>query len=445
MLDWRRVIQDIPTFKKALAARGFSETQIAKVSAEIGALAEVRVKMQAVVNGLQSDRNKLSQKVGELMKERKKNEATSLIEQGKILGEKISVLEKDLAQVEDGFRAVLEVVPNLPHESVPLGKSTDDNRVVREWGTKREFSFSPQSHDELAAKNRLIDFDRGGKTSGARFTFLRAGLAQLERALVNFMLDVHRTKGYEEISVPYIVTEKTMYGTGQLPKFREDIFKVEGQDKFLIPTAEIPVTSFYSDEILREEALPRKFMAYSACFRSEAGSYGKDTKGLIRQHQFHKVELLNFTHPDSSLDALEAMTVDAENILRLLEIPFRTVLLCTGDMGQNSRKTYDIEVWLPGSIFESQGNKRGCYREISSCSDIGDYQARRAQIRFKEKGGKGTRFVHTLNGSGLAVGRTLVAVVENYQQADGTITVPKALVPYMNGQLAIEPLPAAVP
>jgi seryl-tRNA synthetase len=316
---------------------------------------------------------------------------------------------------------------------VPVGKDEQANPIVREWGTPRSFDFEPKSHDELGEKLGLIDFARAAKISGARFTFLRAGIAQLERALVNLMLDTQRTRGYEEIVPPYIVSASTMYGMGQFPKFVEDVFKVEGQDKYLIPTSEVPVTSLYGGEIVDEAMLPKKFMAFSPCFRSEAGSYGKDTKGLIRQHQFHKVELVKLTRPEESLNELESMVGDAENILKLLEIPFRTIHLCTGDMGFNSQKTYDIEVWLPGSVFESQGSKRGCYREISSCSDCGDFQARRSQIRYKPKGGKGTQFVHTLNGSGLAVGRTLVAVIENYQQKDGSILVPKVLKPYMGG------------
>jgi len=329
----------------------------------------------------------------------------------------------------------LELIPNIPHTTVPVGKSAKDNVVVRKWGEIKKFDFEPKSHDELGTQLKLLDFERGGKVSVARFTFIRGDLARLERALINFMSDLHRAKGYEEISPPFIVTAKTMYGIGQLPKFAEDVFKVEGQDKYLIPTAEVPVTSLFADEILSEEELPRKFFAFSPCFRSEAGSYGKDTKGLIRQHQFLKVEMVKFSKPEQSLAELEDMVSGAEEVLKQLKIPFQTLHLCTGDMGFNSQKTYDIEVWLPGSIFESAGEtSRGCYREISSCSDCGDFQARRSGIRFKGKNAKGTQFVHTLNGSGLAVGRTLVAVMENYQQKDGSILVPEVLRPYMGGQ-----------
>ena len=348
---------------------------------------------------------------------------------------KIELLEKQLTEAEDGFKKVLELIPNIPHTTVPVGKSAKDNVVVRKWGEIKKFDFEPKSHDELGTQLKLLDFERGGKVSGARFTFIRGDLARLERALINFMSDLHRAKGYEEISPPFIVTAKTMYGIGQLPKFAEDVFKVEGQDKYLIPTAEVPVTSLFADEILSEEELPRKFFAFSPCFRSEAGSYGKDTKGLIRQHQFLKVEMVKFSKPEQSLAELEDMVSGAEEVLKQLKIPFQTLHLCTGDMGFNSQKTYDIEVWLPGSIFESAGEtSRGCYREISSCSDCGDFQARRSGIRFKGKNAKGTQFVHTLNGSGLAVGRTLVAVMENYQQKDGSILVPEVLRPYMGGQ-----------
>lgn len=431
MLDWRRIVQDQAGFIQALRSRNYSEEQAQKVAADIAQLAAERVKTQTRCNELQAERNKISQKVSEMMKAGQKAEAAPVMAQAKELGSQIEVLEKSMTDAESGFAKVLEIVPNWPHESVPLGKGAADNVVAREWGTKRSFDFEPKSHDELGEKSGQLDFKRAGKISGSRFSFLRGGLAQLERALANLMLDLHRAKGYQEISPPYIVSAETMYGMGQLPKFRDDLFKVEGQDKYLIPTSEVPVTSFFADEILDEESLPYKFAAFSPCFRSEAGSYGLDTKGLIRQHQFLKVEMVNFTRPEKSLEALEEMVAAAEDVLQTLEIPYRTMLLCSGDMGQNSRKTYDIEVWLPGSVFE--GSKKGCYREISSCSDVGDYQARRAGIRFKAKGAKGTQFVHTLNGSGLAVGRTLIAVLENYQNKDGSVTVPKALLPYMGG------------
>ena len=445
MLDWRRVTQDKDGFVKALLNRRFSNDEANKVASQIEHIAKGRVAIQQKTDALKAERNKASMQVAGLMKSGDKAAAQKIIDAGKTLGAEIEKLETQLAEEEKLFWEALEVIPNWPHESVPVGHSEADNPVVREWGTKRKFDFAPKSHDELGSQTGLIDFERAGKISGSRFTFLRAGLAQLERALANLMLDLHRTKGYQEINAPYIVTKNTMYGMGQFPKFVEDVFKVEGQDKYLIPTAEVPVTSYFSNEIIADELLPVKFMSFSPCFRSEAGSYGKDTKGLIRQHQFHKVELIKFSRPEESLAELESMVNDAEDVLRHLEIPFRTIHLCTGDMGFNSRKTYDIEVWLPGSVFDAPGatpgtSARGCYREISSCSDCGDFQARRASMRIKPKGGKGTHFVHTLNGSGLAVGRTLIAVIENYQQKDGSIEVPKVLRPYMGGLESIRPL-----
>ena len=439
MLDWKRVVQNPDDFLKALKNRGYADAEAAAVFSRIESVAKERVSIQKEADDLKARRNQVSQEVSGLMKAQKKDEAQKLIQEGKELGDRITKLDEALNAKEDAFRGALELIPNIPHESVPVGKSEKDNPVVREWGVKKKFDFEPKGHDELAVGAGLLDFERAGKISGARFSFLLGELSQLERALINYMFDTHRKKGYRDISPPFIVSQSTMYGMGQLPKFREDVYKVENEDKFLIPTAEVPVTAFFMNEVLNEEQLPQKFMAYSPCFRSEAGSYGKDTKGLIRQHQFHKVEMVKFTHPDESLGELEKMVGDAEAILQGLEIPFRTIHLCTGDMGFSSRKTYDIEVWLPGSIFESSGATarafpaRGCYREISSCSDCGDFQARRASMRFKSKTAKGTQFLHTLNGSGLAVGRTLIAVLENYQQKDGSIVVPKVLLPYMSG------------
>ncbi len=444
MLDWRKVVGEPEAFVQALVNRGQKREIAEKILSEIEISSKDRVEGQKKVDQLRSERNSNSQQVAELMKAGKKSEAGPLVEKGKLIGQQISDLEAALNNFEDKFSKILELVPNIPHQSVPVGSSEKDNPVVRTWGELRKFSFSPKSHDEIAEKNKLIDFDRSGKISGSRFAFLRAGMARLERALTQFMLDTQSARGYQEIQPPYLVSAKTMYGMGQFPKFIDEVFKVEGQDKYLIPTAEVPVTSFFADEVIAEESLPIKFVAFSPCFRSEAGSYGKDTKGLIRQHQFHKVELVKLVKPEDSLEELEAMVKDAENILQLLEIPYRVIHLCTGDMGFNSQKTYDLEVWLPGSVLETgAGGKRGCYREISSCSDCGDFQARRAKIRFKPKAGsagKGTQFVHTLNGSGLAVGRTLVAVIENYQNEDGSITVPKVLRPYMPGIEVIKPL-----
>lgn len=446
MLDWRRVVGDKDAFKKALLGRKYESQDVDAISNEIETVSKERVAKQQKCDLLKSERNTLSAQVAQFMKAGDKAAAQQRIEDGKKLGLQIETLEKEFELSEDAFKKILEIIPNLPHESVPVGRSEADNPVVREWGSKRAFDFSPRSHDEIGTQTGLIDFERAGKISGARFAFLRGGLAQLEWALASYMLSLHLKKGYEQISAPFVVSEKTMYGMGQLPKFREDVFKVEGQDKFLIPTAEVPVTSFYAGEIVPEEKLPVKFAGFSPCFRSEAGSYGKDTKGLIRQHQFLKVELVKLTTPETSLSELEAMVNDAESVLQGLKIPYRVIHLCTGDMGFNSRKTYDIEVWLPGSVFDTGGaegastQKRGCYREISSCSDCGDFQARRSGMRYRPKGTKTTAFVHTLNGSGLAVGRTLVAVMENYQQKDGSILVPEALRPFMGGLEVIVPV-----
>jgi seryl-tRNA synthetase len=324
----------------------------------------------------------------------------------------------------------LLLIPNIPHESVVIGKDEDDNPVVRMWGEIRNFDFTPLPHWEIGEKLNILDFSRAAKIARSRFSLQRGLGATIERALINFMLDIHTNHhGYIETLPPFLVNSDSMTGTGQLPKFREDLFKVDGWDLFLIPTAEVPVTNIHRDEILSIDTLPIRYASYTPCFRSEAGSYGKDTRGLIRQHQFNKVELVMFCCPEDSEKELEALTTDAEEILQRLKIPYRVVSLCTGDLGFSAAKTYDIEVWLPGQQL---------FREISSCSNFTDFQARRANIRFKRKEGKGTEFVHTLNGSGLAVGRTLVAILENYQQPDGSVVIPKALRPYMDGMSVIK-------
>ena len=430
MIDWRRVVANPESFQKALLARGYSDSESQNICQKILKLSEERSKGQLQLNALQAERNKVSENVGQLMKQGKKAEAEDLKVRAKEVGDQMNLINSEFEKIDQSFKETLEVIANWIHESVPVGKSAHQNKEVRAWGEKKSFNFQPKAHDELGEALGLLDFERAAKISGARFTFIRGALAQLERALVNFMLDHHRRKGYEEIIPPYMVSAQTFYGIGQFPKFKEDVFKIENDDKYLIPTAEVPVTSLFADEMVPEEILPKYFMAFSPCFRSEAGSYGKDTKGLIRQHQFHKVELVKLVAPEESLTELEKMTADAESILQALNIPYRVMLLCSGDTGNNAQKTYDIEVWLPGSLFE--GSQRGCYREISSCSDCSDYQARRSKIRYKSKE-KGTRFIHTLNGSGLAVGRTLIAVLENYQQEDGSIKVPEVLIPYMGG------------
>jgi seryl-tRNA synthetase len=338
------------------------------------------------------------------------------------VAERIKEIDEKLKGVEQGGADFLLNVPNIPNASVPVGKDETENLEVRKWGEPRKFDFIPLNHWDIGEKLGIIDFETGAKIAGARFTLMKGAGARLERALMNFMLDLHTSKGYTEVFPPLLVNRESMTGTGQLPKFEMDLFRVADPELYLIPTAEVPVTNIHRDEILREELLPLYYTAYTPCFRREAGSYGKDVRGLIRQHQFNKVELVKFSRPEDSHAELESLTADAESILQLLGLPYRVVLLCTGDMGFSSAKTYDIEVWLPG---------QDRYREISSCSNFEDFQARRANIRFKREGKKGTEYVHTLNGSGLAIGRTLVAILENYQNADGSVSVPDVLKKYM--------------
>jgi seryl-tRNA synthetase len=372
---------------------------------------------------LRHRRNRVSEEIA--LKKKNGEDASVLIAEMKEVAAEIKDKEKDLPEVEEELRRLLMVMPNMPHESVPRGRDEKDNPVIRTWGEIRDMGFEPQPHWDIGEKLGILDFACAAKLSGARFALYKGLGARLERALINFMLDIHTEEnGYTEVLPPFMVNSSSMTGTGQLPKFEEDLFKIEGWDLYLVPTAEVPVTNIHRGEILPEETLPLYYVAYTPCFRSEAGSYGKDTRGLIRQHQFNKVELVKFSRPDESYDELEKLTRNAEEILQRLELPYRVVVLCTGDLGFSAAKTYDLEVWLPG---------QNLYREISSCSNFGDFQARRAGIRFKKKGENGTRLVHTLNGSGLAVGRTVVAILENYQQADGSVAVPDALRPYMGG------------
>ena len=377
---------------------------------------------------LRAQRNQVSELIAE--QKRKREDASSKIAQMKEVSSRIKELEARLNAIEENLRGLLLVIPNIPHESVVFGREGTDNPEVRRWGEIPEFSFPPRPHWEIGEDLNILDFDRGAKITGARFTLYKGAGARMERALINFMLDLHtQAHGYLEVLPPFLVNRKTMTGTGQLPKFEEDLFKLADPDYFLIPTAEVPVTNIHQDEILDEEDLPLYYAAYTPCFRKEAGSYGKDTRGLIRQHQFNKVELVKFTTPETSYDELEKLTGNAEEVLKRLGIPFRTVMLCTGDLGFSAAKTYDLEAWLPG---------QDVYREISSCSNFEGFQARRANIRYRPRGKKGTEFVHTLNGSGLAIGRTLVAILENYQQEDGSVRVPEALWPYMGGTTKIE-------
>jgi seryl-tRNA synthetase len=374
---------------------------------------------------LRHERNTLSKEVGTLMQAGKRDEAQPRRDRVTAINDESKNLEAQTEALDSWVRDFLLNLPNLPHESVPLGASSDDNPVVRTWGEAPRFDFPPKAHWDIGENLGILDFERAAKITGARFALLKGAGALLERALINFMLDLHtRRHGYTEVLPPFIANGDSLRATGQLPKFQEDLFKLEGLNYFLIPTAEVPVTNIHRDEILPAEDLPRYYTAYTPCFRSEAGSHGKDVRGLIRQHQFNKVELVKFTLPENSYDELEGLLHDAEEVLQELGLHYRVVILCTGDMGFAAAKTYDIEVWLPGQDL---------YREISSCSNFESYQARRAAIRCRRPGAKGTELVHTLNGSGLAVGRTMVAILENYQQADGRVVVPEKLRPYMGG------------
>ncbi len=382
------------------------------------------------VEGLRNERNTASKQIGE--KKKKGEDATELTTRTGEVSNRIKELDETLKQLDEDLQTILLTIPNVPHESVCCGKGAEDNPVVRVWGEKTRFSFTPRPHWEIGESLNILDFTRGAKITGARFTLYRGLGARLERAIINFMLDLHTQEhGYTEMLTPFMVNRESMTGTGQLPKFEEDLFRIEKVDYFLIPTAEVPVTNIHRDEILSEKDLPICYVAYSPCFRAEAGSYGKDTRGLIRQHQFNKVEMVKFSKPESSYEELEKLTLNAEEILKRLEIPYRVVSLCTADLGFSSAKTYDIEAWLPG---------QDAYREISSCSNFEEFQARRASIRFRREEGGRVEFVHTINGSGLAVGRTLVAILENHQQADGSILIPAALRSYIGG---VDRIPAA--
>jgi seryl-tRNA synthetase len=374
----------------------------------------------------------LQKKVSDEVSRKKKEgqDASAVIEEMKKVSQELKGLDSMIEEKEKALQDLLLVVPNLPHPSVPVGKNSSDNAEVRRWGEIPKFDFEPKPHWDIGEELRILDFKSGAKITGARFTLYLDLGAKMERALINFMLDLHtREHGYREVLPPFMVNRTTMTGTGQLPKFEEELFKVEGTDYFLIPTAEVPVTNIHQDEVLEEKMLPLYYTAYTPCFRKEAGSYGKDTRGLIRQHQFNKVELVKFTTPESSYGELEKLLSNAEEVLKRLKLPYRVVNLCSGDLGFSASKTYDIEVWLPG---------QNTFKEISSCSNFEDFQARRAKIRYRIAGKNKTEFVHTLNGSGLAVGRTFVAILENYQQADGSVIIPEALRPYLYGVDRIE-------
>ncbi|PYS72228.1 MAG: serine--tRNA ligase [Acidobacteria bacterium] len=422
MLDLNYVRENIDKVRAGLQARHFDLTVL---DAFTEADTERR-KAIAESDQLNAERNAASREIGNLMKDGKKEEAEARRAEVGSLKDRIAELDQVRAQTETRMHEMLSTLPNIPHESVPVGKEESDNVEVRRWGTKPEFDFEPKDHVDLGTTLGILDLERATKISAARFAILNGAGARLERALVSFMLDVHtREHGYLETLPPFIVNRAALFGTGQLPKFAEDLFKLEDdRDLFLIPTAEVPVTNYHREEILDASQLPMKWAAYTPCFRSEAGSYGRDTRGVIRQHQFEKVELVKYTLPENSYDELEALTRNAETILQKLGLHYRVVTLSTGDLGFSNAKTYDIEVWLPS---------QNTFREISSCSNYETFQARRAQIRFRRAGGAKPEYVHTLNGSGLAVGRTWIAVLENYQQADGTVIVPEALRPYMGG------------
>ncbi len=428
MLDIQLLRSNIQVVVDALASRGMRFDP-----APFQTLEAKRKDLQTRTQDLQARRNALSKQVGQL-KSRGEDASAVLAEVGGI-GDELKANEQTLAALLEELNALLAGLPNLPHETVPVGRDESGNVEVLRWGTPRSFDFEVRDHVDLGAGLGGLDFETAAKLSGSRFALMRGGVARLHRALAQFMLDVHtREHGYTEIYVPYMVNEASMFGTGQLPKFEEDLFAVHRGDEgrfFLIPTSEVPVTNVVRGELLAADALPMKFVGHTPCFRSEAGSYGRDTRGMIRQHQFDKVELVRIEHPDNSWSALEELVGHAEKILQKLELPYRKIVLCTGDMGFAAAKTYDLEVWLPA---------QNTYREISSCSNCGDFQARRMQARVRASGQGKNEFVHTLNGSGLAVGRTLVAVLENYQQADGSVLVPEALVPWMGGVEVIEPV-----
>jgi seryl-tRNA synthetase len=417
MLDVQLLRSDVQAVAKRLADRGY-----AFPLGEFEKLEAGRKAVQTETQDLQAKRNQISKQVGQL--KAKGEDASSLMAQVNAQADRLKTLEQELEAIQVRLNDFLLGVPNVPHASVPAGKSAADNPEVRRVGTQRAFDFAVKDHVDVGEGLGLLDFATASKIAGARFSVLKGEVARLHRAITQFMLDLHtREHGYTEVYVPYMVTGECANGVSSLAKFKDDLFKIDGRDLYLIPTAEYPVTNFVRDEIVAFEKLPLKFVCHTPCFRSEAGSYGKDTRGMIRQHQFDKVELVQIAHPQKSYELLEQLTAHAEVVLKKLELPYRTVTLCTADIGFAAAKTYDIEVWLPG---------QQAYREISSCSNFEAFQARRMQARFRNEKGK-TEFVHTLNGSGLAVGRTLVAVLENYQNADGSVTVPAALRPYMGG------------
>lgn len=426
MLDLKDIRFNSDKYKGLGQTRGVDSM----VFEELVALDEERRELIVKTEELKKLRNEVSQEISQL--KRQKENADEKIVQMQQVGEEIKAIDEHLGILETQINGVLHTIPNMPHESVPVGVDEESNIEVRRWGTPKQFDFSPKPHWEIAEELGILDFERGAKVSGSRFVFYKGLGARLERACYNYMLDMHvDEQGYTEMVTPYIVNDNAMFGTGQFPKFKEDVFSLNDERNLtLIPTAEVPLTNYYANEILKEEDLPVYFTAFSPSFRSEAGSAGRDTRGLIRLHQFHKVEMVKFAHPEQSFEELEKMTQDAESILKGLELPYRVLTLCTGDMGFSATKTYDLEVWIPAQDM---------YREISSCSNCGAFQSRRAKIRFRNEETGKTEYVHTLNGSGLAVGRTVAAILENFQNEDGSVTIPNALVPYMGGITVIKP------
>ncbi|MFE3577075.1 serine--tRNA ligase [Lysinibacillus sp. NPDC059133] len=425
MLDIKRVRDNFAEIKEMLLTRNEDLGNLD----DFEQLDAKRRELIAKTEELKAERNKVSEQIS-IMKRNKEN-ADEVIARMRQVGDEIKELDVQLNDVEERFKDMMMRLPNVPHESVPVGTTEDDNVEEYTWGEIPTFDFDIKAHWDIATDLQIVDFERGAKVTGSRFLFYRGLGARLERALMAFMMDLHAEEhGYEEMLPPVIVNRDSLTGTGQLPKFEEDVFKLDDTDYFMIPTAEVPVTNFYRDEILPGEALPQGFAAYSACFRSEAGSAGRDTRGLIRQHQFNKVELVRFVKPEESYEQLELLTGHAEKVLQLLGLPYRKLKMCTADLGFTAAKKYDLEVWIPA---------QNMYREISSCSNFEDFQARRANIRFRREPNAKPEYVHTLNGSGLAIGRTVAAILENYQQADGSVVIPEVLVPYMGGKKVIAP------
>ncbi|EKZ3560940.1 serine--tRNA ligase [Listeria monocytogenes] len=424
MLDVKLLRNNFDEVKQKLQNRGEDLGEFEK----FGELDKRRRTLIVETEALKSQRNEVSQEIAKLKRE--KQDADAKIEEMRVVGDRIKTLDIELREIDEKLDMILMSIPNIPHESTPVGESEDDNVEIRKWGEVRAFDFEPKAHWDLGIDLDILDFENAAKVTGSRFVFYKKLGARLERALINFMMDLHSNEhGYEEMLPPYMVNRASMTGTGQLPKFEEDAFLIEAEDYFLIPTAEVPVTNYHREDILKAEDLPRKYTAFSACFRSEAGSAGRDTRGLIRQHQFNKVELVQFVKPEDSYVALEKLTGNAEEVLRRLELPYRVLSMCTADLGFTAAKKYDLEVWIPS--YNS-------YREISSCSNFESFQARRANIRFRREPGSKPEYVHTLNGSGLALGRTVAAILENYQDADGSVRIPKVLQGYMGGIEKIE-------